>query len=162
MSALGVEVVSPESALLQGAATELVCRTTEGNLTVLAGHTDLVGDIIAGEIKVLLEDGTTTRIAVHGGFLQVVTAQGAAAGIVEDREGSTTKATVLVGVAELAGDIDVARAQTAREASEAKLAELGSSRSGEEEGSGRALELSAAEAALARAELRLAVAGATN
>ena len=150
---LGVEVVSPEAALLGGEAAELICRTSEGNLTVMAGHADMVGDVVSGEVRVVLADGSTERIAVHGGFLQVTTAAGAAEGLVE-ADGSSTRATVLAGVAELADDIDVPRAQAAREAAEAKLSELRSAR-GEDD---RALEVAAAEASLARAELRLAVA----
>lgn len=154
---LGVEVVSPEAALLGGEAAELICRTSEGNLTVMAGHADMVGDVVSGEVRVVLTDGSTERIAVHGGFLQVLTAEGAAEGLVE-ADGSSTRATVLAGVAERASEIDVARAQAAREAAEAKVAELRNAR-GEEY---RSLELAAAEASLARAELRIAVASSAS
>lgn len=154
---LGVEVVSPEAALLGGEAAELICRTSEGNLTVMAGHADMVGDVVSGEVRVVLADGTTERIAVHGGFLQVLTGPAAAEGLVE-AEGSSTRATVLAGVAERASEIDLARAQVAREAAEAKLSELRNARGDED----RALELAAAEASLARAELRIAVASSSS
>jgi F-type H+-transporting ATPase subunit epsilon len=47
--------------------------------------------------------GAQTKIAVHGGFVEV----------------SHNKVTILSDVAELAGDIDIARAQAAKEAAEA-------------------------------------------
>jgi F-type H+-transporting ATPase subunit epsilon len=165
----GVEVVTPEQALLAGPASSIVVRTSEGFLTVMDGHTPLVGDIVPCEVKVDIEDGTTVRLAVHGGFVQVDTSDGAAAGLAEGDgplPGLSTRVTVLAGIAELATEIDVPRAEAAKETATARVAELG--------GSSRApsgaeadeviqdLELLEAYASLARAELRLEVAGSTS
>ena len=54
----GVEVVTPEQSLVAGGATSVVLATSEGALTVLDGHTPLVGDVVPGLVKVDLADGT--------------------------------------------------------------------------------------------------------
>ena len=47
--------------------------TSDGELTVLDGHTPLVGDVVPCELKLEQPDGPLMRFAVHGGFLQVDT-----------------------------------------------------------------------------------------
>jgi F-type H+-transporting ATPase subunit epsilon len=161
----GVEVVTPEQSLVAGGATAVVLATSEGALTVLDGHTPLVGDVVPGLVRVDQPDGTQLRLAVHGGFLQVDTSPGAAEGLAEGDgplPGLSTRVTVLVGIAELAGEIDVARAERAREAASARLSELGGRGGASDQtegGDAPDTALREAEAALARAELRLSVAG---
>ena len=101
----GVEIVTPEQSLFAGGATSVVLATSEGALTVLDGHTPLVGDVVHCEVKVEQADGTLVRLAVHGGFLQVDTSPGAAEGLADGDgplPGLSTRVTVLAGVAELA------------------------------------------------------------
>jgi F-type H+-transporting ATPase subunit epsilon len=161
----GVEVVTPEQSLVAGGAKSVVLETSEGGLTVLDGHTALVGDVAPCEVKVEQPDGTTLRLAVHGGFLEVDTSPGAAEGFAEGDgplPGLSTKVTVLTGVAELAQEIDVPRAERAREVATQRVAELSSGRgSGADQPAGSDapdVALQEAEAALSRAELRLSVA----
>jgi len=159
----GVEIVTPEQSLVAGGATAVVLATSEGALTVLDGHTPLVGDVVPGLVTVEQPEGTVT-FAVHGGFIQVDTGPGAAAGLAEGDgplPGLSTRVTVLAGIAELAREIDVPRAERAREAATTRVSELGSGRSPGDAGEARApdAELAGAEAALGRAELRLQVAG---
>jgi F-type H+-transporting ATPase subunit epsilon len=159
----GVEVVTPEQALFAGGATSVVLETSEGAMTVLDGHTPLVGDIAPCLVKVEQADGTALRVAVHGGFVQVDTSPGAAEGLAEGDgplPGLSTRVTVLAGVAELAEEIDVPRAEQAKEAATQLLTELRSGRSPSAERSEDTpdLALAEAESALGRAELRIAVA----
>ena len=158
----GLEVVTPEQSLVAGGATAVVLATSEGALTVLDGHTPLVGDVVPGLVTVEQADGTSQRLAVHGGFVQVDTSPGAAEGLAEGDgplPGLSTRVTVLAGVAELATEIDVPRAELAKEAATARVAELSSGRGGASDhgrgGDAPDLALREAEAALARAELRL-------
>lgn len=137
-----VEIVSPEAALWSGPATALVARSSEGDFTILDHHTPVVGDVVAGVVKVETTEGDVNFV-VHGGYFQVAPGP----------EPGTTVATVLAGVAERTTEIDVARAQAARDAAEATLA---SSRSGDLD----AASVFAAELARERAELRLRAAGA--
>jgi F-type H+-transporting ATPase subunit epsilon len=162
----GVQVVTPERALLSGAATSVVLRTSTGWLTVLDGHTPLIGAVVPCEVRVEQEDGVV-HLAVHGGFVEVDTSPGAAEGLAEGDgplPGLSTKVTLLVGIAELADEIDAERAERGREEALTRLSELRGAQHGtrpaesEEAGASEDLDVQAAEGALARAELRLSVA----
>jgi F-type H+-transporting ATPase subunit epsilon len=166
----GVEVVTPERSIVSGAAVSVVLRTSTGWLTVLDGHTPLIGAVVPCEVRVEQEEGVV-RLVVHGGFVEVDTSPGAAAGLAEGDgpfPGLSTKVTLLAGVAERADEVDVERAERAREEAQTRLSELrgatGATQSADAEGSGPGaedLEYRATEAALVRAELRLSVARAT-
>ena len=157
----GLEIVTPEQSLFAGGATAVVLATSEGDLTVLDGHTPLVGDLVPGEVRVEQPDGAQLRLAVHGGFLQVDTSPGAAAGLADGDgplSGLSTRVTVLAGVAELSEEIAVPRAELAREAAGQRLTDLGAGRGPVGEDTEEDVELAEAESALARAELRIEVA----
>lgn len=173
-----VSVLTPESELVHAEAKALVLRSSDGDLTILDGHTPLVTDVVPGLVRVDRAEGDPVRMAVHGGYLQVETAQGLAGA-----EGRTTRATLLAGTAELADTIDVARAERAKSEAEARVEQLraatgrgaggpaGGAGAGAGAGTGgqdgepatpEDIELAEAEAALRRAEVRLEVAGATS
>ena len=148
-----VVVVTPERILLEGMASEVMVRTGDGDATFLAGHTPLVGSIQPGVVRVVQPEGVTVRIAVHGGFTQVeqnVPLE------VDDEEAVASRVTLLVGVAELATEIDTDRARVALEAAEARVAELGGT-AGRSVAEGEEVdpELIEAEAAVLRAQVRL-------
>lgn len=140
MSTLKVEIVTPEAPLWVGEAKALVARSSEGWFTVLPQHMDMVGDVVPSVVRVDTTEGEVA-IAVHGGFFQVGPGEG------EDE----TLATVLAGIAEKVSEIDVARAQAAKESAEAEIA--ADSRN-EQETTSSVM----ARAALERAELRLSAA----
>jgi F-type H+-transporting ATPase subunit epsilon len=163
-------VVTPERILVDGAATQVILRTADGDITFLAGHTPLVGTVEPGVVRVVGEDGEELRIAVHGGFVQVeqhVDEDADSDGGRPSSSSSGTRVTVLAGIAELAEEIDTERARVAREAAEARVSELASAgrTGGAGGGTGEDDEVDAevveAEAALRRAEVRLEAAGVT-
>ena len=129
---LEVQVVSPERVLYEGHAEMVVCRTADGEIAFLPGHVPLLGSLGVAKVRALLPDHAEQVIAVHGGFVEV----------------SHNRVIVLSDVAELPEQIDVARAEAARARAQAALA---ADETDEE-----------ALAALARAELRLDVAGVTT
>ncbi|MDA8274135.1 MAG: hypothetical protein M0029_02000 [Actinomycetota bacterium] len=160
-----VSVVTPERILLEGTASEVVLRTAEGDSTYLAGHSDLVGAVEPGVLRVAGSgvEGGELRIALHGGFVQVESSPPVAdeADVGEAAVLSRGRVTVLAGVAELAAEVDVERARAAFERAEARTSELESERrtgggEGEEPAAG---ELAEARAALRRAQVRLDAAG---
>ncbi len=162
-----VEVVTPERVLLTGTAAEVIVRTGEGDASFLAGHTPLVGTLEPGVIVVVRAEGDEERVANHGGFVQVE--QGVDSGDAEGaRAASGSRVTLLLGVAELATEIDTERARAALEGAQARISELGAAggRGGSAAGSGEQdepdAELVEAEAALRRAEVRLEAADATS
>ena len=138
MATLKVEIVTPEVALWVGEATALIARSSDGEFTILPQHTATVGDIVPGVVRVETGEGDIT-FAVHGGYFQV--GPGGVEGV--------TLATVLAGIAEKASDIDVARAQAAKEAAEVRMADA--TRADQHD---TATHLTA-HAALERAQLRL-------
>jgi F-type H+-transporting ATPase subunit epsilon len=98
MSAMHVELVSVERALWSGDATGVYARSLEGELGILPGHTPLLAALEPGWIvRIERPDEAELRVAVHGGFLSV-------------REDGVS---VLAEMAELADDIDTARARAA-------------------------------------------------
>ncbi len=129
---LTVQVVSPEQILYEGDAEMVVCRTADGDIAFLPGHMPFLGTLGVARVRALLPGGAEQVTAVHGGFVEV----------------SHDRVIVLSDVAELPEQIDVARAEAARERA------LGVLREHEHD--------EEATAALARAELRLDVAGATS
>jgi F-type H+-transporting ATPase subunit epsilon len=140
MATMNVEIVTPEAALWTGTATALMARSSEGEFTVLPEHTATVGDVVPYVVRVQTTDEGEIAFAVHSGFFQVG----------KGLEPDSTLATVLASVAERTTEIDVPRAQAAKEAAEARLA---SATKGEDEN-----EELLAYAALERAELRLSAA----
>jgi F-type H+-transporting ATPase subunit epsilon len=138
MATLTVEIVTPEAPLYSGPASALMARSSEGDFTVLPQHTATVGDIVSSIVRVDTAEGTLAY-AVHSGFFQVGKGLG-------DGE---TLATVLAGVAERTDEIDVVRAQAAKESAEARIAANNKGDQSDPE------EQLVALAALERAELRL-------
>jgi F-type H+-transporting ATPase subunit epsilon len=98
MATMHVELVSVERALWSGDANAVYARTTEGELGILPGHTPLLGALAPGWIvRIDRADEDELKVAVHGGFLSV------------RKDG----VSVLAEIAELADDIDTARARAA-------------------------------------------------
>ena len=140
MATLTVEIVTPEAPLWIGAGPARSWRVRpRATSRSLPQHTATVGDVVSSIVRVQTTDEGELAFAVHSGFFQV------GPGLDDDE----TLATVLAGVAERTTEIDVPRAQAAKEAAEAKLASLTKGDSADEE------EQLIAYAALERAELRL-------
>ncbi len=97
-----VELVSPEKILFSGEATIVICRPEGGDAAFLPGHAAYLGLLGVGPVLIRTADGKEVKAAVHGGFIEV----------------RNNKVTILSDVAELATDINVARAQQAKAAAE--------------------------------------------
>ena len=131
---LQVELVSPERIAFSGDAKMVIARTTAGDIAFLPGHVPFVGVLQTHAVRLLMDDDSERAIAVHSGFV----------GVSGDEESS--RVTILSDVCELSEAIDVNRATAAKEQAEAALA--------------ADPEDADAAAALARATVRLEVAGA--
>ena len=126
--ALVAQLVSPERVLYEGDAEMVVCRTSDGEIAFLPGHVPFVGALGIAKVRIILPEKGEVAAAVHGGFVEV----------------SHDTVTILSDVDELPDQIDAVRAETAKERAEREVV---SEPENEE-----------AQAALARAELRLEVA----
>jgi len=126
-----VEVVSPERVLFSDEATQVITRTLGGgDIAFLPGHAPFLAALVENHTRIFLADGSVQDVAVHGGFVEV----------------SNNKVSILSDVAELASDIDVDRAHSAKARAEDRI---------------RAEDNAEAIAALARAHARLRAAGIT-
>jgi len=104
VSTLNVSVVTPDGPVLEEDYDMVVCETEDGELGVLPGHIPLVAPLIISAIR-LKRGNNTDRLAVNGGFLEV----------------QPKNITILAQSAEKPVDIDVERAQKAKERAERRL-----------------------------------------
>jgi F-type H+-transporting ATPase subunit epsilon len=129
---LQVELVSPERILFEGEAEMVIARTVGGgDIAFLTGHTPFLGALEIETVTVRPSSGPDEMIAVHGGFISV----------------QHDRVVILSDVAEVASQIDVARAQAAEARAETAH---------------RAEQDAEHEAALRRARARLKAAGAVS
>ncbi len=126
-----LEIVTPERLILSKEIVSVVVPGAEGSIGILAGHSPLMSEIIAGEVWMRDADGHVDVLAISGGFMEV-------------RRNSVR---ILADTAEMPADIDIARAEAAKRRAEERL-RLASTD----------VDMARAEAALKRAIARLRVA----
>jgi len=125
-----LEIVTPERLVVKDRAESIQIPGRNGYLGILPGHAPLITELAVGEI-VYANAGVSTRLSVAWGFAEVL----------------PDKVTIIAETAELAGDIDVPRAEAARDRAQQHIKEAEDAAAYEE-----------AAQALARAEARLSVA----
>jgi F-type H+-transporting ATPase subunit epsilon len=103
---MDVAVVDPEKELWSGEADFVVARSADGEIGILPNHAPFLGVLNFARLKVTAGNDTIV-FAVHGGFIEV----------------KDNRVSVLARSAELASDIDVARARNQREQAERALRE---------------------------------------
>ena len=130
MKTLIVSVVTPDGQVLEDDYEMLSCKAENGELGILPGHIPLVAPLAVDALR-LKRENSQDLVAVNGGFIEV----------------RPDKVTVLAQSAEKAADIDVARAERAKERA-AKLLES------KEQG----IDMMRAKLALSRAVNRIEVA----
>lgn len=104
MADLHVELVAADRSVWSGEATRVIARTPSGDIAVMAGHQPLLGVLESGPVTIRTSDDSTVVVAVHGGFISF----------------ANNKLSVLAEIAELADEIDIARAERALERSKAE------------------------------------------
>lgn len=68
---LQVELVSADRVVWSGEAREVLTRTLEGEIGILAGHTPLLGALAPGTVEVRSPGDDRLLAAVDGGFISV-------------------------------------------------------------------------------------------
>ena len=68
---LAVSVVAADHEVWSGEARQIVARTTEGEIGILAGHEPILAVLAAGEVRVTTLDGTVVTANAEDGFLSV-------------------------------------------------------------------------------------------
>ncbi len=125
-----VEIRTPEQLIYEGDVTSIRAPGVEGNFEILAGHLPFLTALDIGEIRIR-ESELPQLMAISGGVFEVL----------------RTGVTALVETAEWASEIDVERAENARDRAQAQLA-----------ANAPDLNRPRAEASLARAQNRIKVA----
>lgn len=130
-----LELVTPERLVARESVEALSIPGKSGYLGILPGHAPLLSELKPGELSYTGE-GMTRYAAVSGGFVEVL----------------ADRVTVLADACERAEEIDVARAGRARESAEEQVKASNA-------GGASGADAAQAQAALDRAQNRLAVAG---
>ena len=128
---LHLEIVTPERLAYEDDVDMVLVPGIDGELGILPHHTPLVSLLGVGELEIR-KGGTSETFAIAGGFLQV----------------RPDKVVVMAETADLASEIDLARAEEARREAQRAI------ESGYHEGA----DLAAARAELQHALLRIRVA----
>ncbi|MGO4955831.1 F0F1 ATP synthase subunit epsilon [Luteococcus sp. Sow4_B9] len=69
---INVEVVAADRRVWEGKASNVIVRTTEGDIGILAGHEPLMVALVPCAAEIVTVDGKREIIAVDGGFMAVV------------------------------------------------------------------------------------------
>ncbi len=104
---LHLEVITPERVVVTEDVDMVEARGALGEFGVLPGHINFITSIVPGEVR-FMTGSKTRHIASSGGFAEVV----------------SDKVTFLLETAEFAEEIDVGRAQRAKERAESVLRDL--------------------------------------
>src|SRR3989338_7126232 len=132
MAKMKFKIASPERVVYESEVDSVTCSTEMGEITILPNHIPLVANLKPGELKTVNGEGEKF-IAVSGGFVEVR---------------PNNEVVILADAAEHAEEIDIAKAEQARERARKAMAEK--TLSGEE--------YAATAAALERSLARLKVA----
>lgn len=104
MNTFLLEIVTPEHLVYSNRVNSLGVKGVAGDLGILPGHIPFVTQLQVAPMRVKV-DGIETTIAIHGGFIEV----------------HKDKVTILAESAELPNDIDIERAEAAKERAERRL-----------------------------------------
>lgn len=98
MPKLRLQLITPERTVVAEEVMSLTCPTTDGQITILPGHTPLVANLESGEL-IAKNGGEAHFIHVAGGFLEIRT---------------NNEVVILADAAEHHFEIDIARAEEAK------------------------------------------------
>ena len=106
-ASFSLSIVTPEKVFFDGETAQIIVRTTEGDIGVLANHTSLVADLPSGPLKVKMEDGSWKTAAISTGLLKV----------------GGNKVSILANAVEWADEIDLDWAKRSEEDARRRLKE---------------------------------------
>lgn len=108
MAAIRLDIVTTERAIYSEEVDMIIAPGVEGQLGILPHHTPLMTTLQAGELRVK-KGGEEFSLVISGGFLEV----------------RPDRVVVLADAAERAEEIDVARAEAAKQRAQQRLTERG-------------------------------------
>lgn len=111
MTPFKLEIITPEKKFFDGETEQIIVRTTVGDVGILNGHEPYCAALGIGQMRIMV-DGKLRHAATSGGIIKV----------------SHEKTVVLVDSCEWADEIDVNRAQTAKDNAEQRIKSADSDR----------------------------------
>ena len=106
MSTFHLKISTPDGLLFDGEVERVRVRMIDGDVCLLAHHTDFVSAVGAGEASIAVADGQVRKAACIGGMLAMI----------------NNEASLIATTFEWAEDIDLDRAKRAREVAQARIA----------------------------------------
>ena len=106
MPTFQLEIVTPEKTVFSGEVEQVRAPGTEGGFGVLAGHLPMLASLSIGVMVFSEQEQDLKSVAISGGFAEV----------------RRDRVTVLAETAEFAREIDVTRAEAARDRARELLA----------------------------------------
>lgn len=104
MTPFKLRIITPEKTVFDGETEQVIVRTTVGDVGILNGHEPYCAAIGIGQMRVMM-NGEFRRAATSGGIIKV----------------AKDYTTILVQTCEWSDEIDVDRANTAKETAEARI-----------------------------------------
>jgi len=105
---LALEIITPTKVVLSEEVDEITLPTVNGEITILPNHIDLLTKIKPGEMTIH-RNGKIELFAITGGFLEI----------------NSNKVSILADHAIYADDIEIAKAEQAKERAEKAMKEKG-------------------------------------
>ena len=101
MTPFRLQIITPEKTFFDGETEQIIARTTVGDVGILNGHEPYCAALGIGQMRVMI-DGQFKRAATSGGIIKV----------------SKEKTVILVQSCEWADEIDIDRAEHAKQVAE--------------------------------------------
>ncbi|MBR1422098.1 MAG: ATP synthase F1 subunit epsilon [Ruminococcus sp.] len=131
MKPFSLKIITPEKLFFEGETEQLIVKTAAGDIGILADHVPYVANLVSSPLRIR-EGEAFKEAAISGGLMRV----------------ASNEVVIVTPAVEWAEDIDVVRAQKAKELAERKIKQHESEK-----------EFERAEQKLRRAMNRLVVAG---
>ena len=106
MSTFHLKISTPDGLLFDGEVERVRVRMIDGDVCLLAHHTDYVSAVGAGEASIAVADGQVRKATCIGGMLAMI----------------NNEASLIATTFEWAEDIDLDRAKRAREVAQTRIA----------------------------------------
>ena len=105
MDTFGLKIIASDRVFYEGRCRKLILPAPDGEMGILANHENMGIAVNVGDARMEIEEGSWGDVAVGRGFAEVV----------------NNRVTVLVDTAERPEEIDVRRAEEAKERAEEQL-----------------------------------------
>lgn len=105
MDTFGLKIIASDRVFYEGRCRKLILPDPDGEMGILANHENMVIAVNVGDARMEIEEGNWVDVAVGRGFAEVV----------------NNRVTVLVDTAERPEEIDVRRAEEAKERAEEQM-----------------------------------------